>query len=107
MKFNMRFIITLTLIVLIIISFVFIILESLYFSNRTKYELETLATTGANPVPAAAITFDKIAVGNDIKFKALGTSPDKLVNETQYYRYGSLLMHVLAMLSGAYVVYSG
>lgn len=97
----MKFIITLILIVLIVISFVFIILEMLYFSNRTKLEFVDNTSTGA------AVDISKAAVGTIVKVKTVGTLPDKLVEDTQYYRYGSLVIHVLAMISGVYIVYSG
>lgn len=101
MKFNLRFITTLILIVLIIISFVFIVLETLYFSNRKKLEIIDNGSTGL------AIDTMTIAPSTPVKIKTPGPGPDKLVSDTQYYRYGSLLIHVLAMISGAYIVYSG
>lgn len=102
MKFNLRFIITLVLVILIIISFVFIILECLHFnSNAGKL---TFVDSAATPKD---IELDKVKVDDVIKVKTLGSSPKKLVADTQYYRYGSLIIHVLAMLSGAYIVYSG
>lgn len=102
MKFNLRFITTLVLVVLIIISFVFIILETLHFnSNAGKLAFTNTAAT------AADVELDQVKVGDTIKLKTLGPSPTKLVADTQYYRYGSLLIHALAMLSGAYIVYSG
>lgn len=104
MKFNLRFITTLILIVLIIISFVFIILETLYFSNTKKLVIEDIPTAGATAKEIDTLT---AAVGTTVKIKTPGTTADKLVSETQYYRYGSLLIHVLAMISGAYIVYSG
>lgn len=100
MKFDLRFITTLVLIVLIIVSFVFLILENLHFSsNAGKLVFEDSSNAVAN--------IDKLAVNDTVKVKTLGPSPTKLVADTQYYRYGSLLIHVLALISGAYVVYSG
>lgn len=101
MKFNLRFITTLVLVILIIISFVFIILESLHFnSNAGKL-------TFIDNTTSADIKIDQVAVDNVIKVKTLGPFPTKLVADTQYYRYGSLIIHVLALLSGAYIVYTG
>lgn len=102
MKFNLRFITTLILIVLIIISFVFIVLETLYFSNTKKLVIEENANTNAKVIDTSTA-----AAGAVVKIKTPGTAADKLVSDTQYYRYGSLLIHVLAMISGAYIVYSG
>lgn len=100
MKFDLRFITTLILIVLIVISFVFIILETLYFSNRKKIEVVDNATN-------TVVNLSKATANTVLKVKTAGDAPDKLVEDTQYYRYGSLLIHVLAMISGAYMVYSG
>lgn len=100
MKFDLRFITTLILIVLIVISFVLIVLETLYFSNRKKLEV-------VDNTSNAAVNLSTAAAGAVVKIKTAGDSPDKLVEDTQYYRYGSLLIHVLAMISGAYMVYSG
>lgn len=101
MKFDLRFITTLVLIVLIIVSFVFLILENLHFSNNAG-KLAFQENTGN-----ADIEIDKLTATSVVKVKTLGPSPKKLVADTQYYRYGSLLIHVLALISGAYIVYSG
>lgn len=100
MKFDLRFITTLVLIVLIIISFVFLILETLYFSGNTTLTFVDNGTGAAKDISAAKI--DDV-----VKVKAAGPGPSKIVADTQYYRYGSLLIHVLALISGAYIVYSG
>lgn len=100
MQFNLRFIITLILIVLIILSFVMIILEMLSFNSRALYELKD--STGAK-----VVKFKDIAVNDTIKVTKLGTPPEDLVSNTQYYRYSSLILHVLAALSGVYIIYTG
>lgn len=101
MKFDLRFITTLVLIVLIIVSFVFLILENLYFSsNAGKLVFEDNANN-------TVVQNDKLVANAIVKVKTLGPGPKQLVAETQYYRYGSLLIHVLALVSGAYIVYSG
>lgn len=101
MKFDLRFITTLVLIVLIIVSFVFLILENLYFSsNAGKLLFKDNASN-------ADVANDKLESTSNVSVKTLGPGPKQLVAETQYYRYGSLLIHVLALVSGAYIVYSG
>lgn len=101
MKFDLRFIITLVLIVLIIISFVFIILETLHYnSNAGKLAFQTTGTTSADK------NIDDLQKDDEVKVKTVGPSPTKLVADTQYYRYGSLVIHVLVIISGAYLVYT-
>lgn len=97
MKLNLRFIITLILIVLIIISLIFIILEILYFnSNADALQLEN-----------SGILKNKkdLSLGMKPEIKRIGPLPGELAADTQYYRYGSLIIHVLTIVSGAYLLY--
>lgn len=99
MKFDLRFIITLVLIVLIIISFVFLILETLHFnSNADKLVITNVAGN--------VLKSKDLLAGQDAKIKTVGSLPNELTADTQYYRYGSLIIHVLTIISGAYLAYS-
>lgn len=99
MKFDLRFITTLVLIVLIIVSFIFIILETLHFnSNAGKLVIEK---------SSSAVSKSKdLGAGDNVVIKTVGSLPSELAADTQYYRYGSLIIHILTIISGAYLVYS-
>lgn len=95
------------LIVLIIISFIFLILETLHYnSNADKLTFTTIPSTSAGKPPAVDKKIDDMKVGDEVKVKTEGPSPTKLVADTQYYRYGSLIIHVLTIISGAYLIYT-
>lgn len=97
MAFNIRFIIALVLIVLLILSFVLIIIEIYSFNNIKAYKL-----TKAN----VDVAFSDIGVNDTIKFEELGDSPNAIVSSTQHYRNLSVFIHILAMGTGVYLVYS-
>lgn len=102
MIFNLRFLITLILIVAIIISFVLIVLEVVNFNGTTEFVF-----TAGSGATAKDKKLDELKAADAVTLKVVGTTPNTLLSETQYYRYGSLVMHILAILSGVYVVYSG
>ena len=96
MKFNLRFVVSLILIVLIIISFVLITLEILSLNGRKPFEFKEGSDVK---------DFKDFALNATYSVTKIGTSPDDLVSNTNYYRYSSLLVHVLSLVSAAYIVY--
>lgn len=97
MNFNMRFIIALILIVLLLISFVLIVVEIYTFNNRTPFKFTKGAVT---------VEFKDINKDEELKFAEIGTRPDELVSSTQHYRNLSVFIHIVAMISGVYLIYS-
>lgn len=98
MKLNLRFLVTLILIVAIVISFVLIVLEVMSLNNKKDFVFTVLNSD---------TKLEKLKVNDAAAVKEVGTATNTLLSDTQYYRYGSLAMHILAVLSGVYVVYSG
>lgn len=90
------------LIIAIIISFVLIVLEVMNFNGKTDF----VFTSGSGST-AKDKKLHELTLSEAITLKTKGTTPDTLLSDTQYYRYGSLVMHILAILSGVYIVYSG
>lgn len=72
------------------------------FNGKTDF----VFTSGTGP-GAKDKKLHELTLNEAITLKTKGTTPDKLLSDTQYYRYGSLVMHILAILSGVYIVYSG
>lgn len=97
MKLNWRFLTTLILIVTVIISFVLIILEVLSFNSSKDYVF-TIGTADKK--------LEELTAGQQATVKTLGMPKNKMLSDTQYYRYGSLIMHIFAILSAVYVAYS-
>lgn len=98
MKFNLRFLVTLILVVTIIISFVLIVLEAMSFSGKKDF-LFTVVNVDTK--------LEKLKVTDVATVKEIGTATNTLLSDTQYYRYGSLALHVIAVLSCVYLAYSG
>lgn len=97
MIFNLKFFIILTIILLIVLSFVLNILQSLTITNITEF----VFTKGANTVKVT-----ELKPNDAVTVTTLGTTPHKISSDTAYYRYSSLALHVITMLSGMYLLYA-
>lgn len=96
MNINTRIIVTSLLLLFIIISFALIIAEVMAYSSVTDISLEESTSNTATPLKDTEAT-------KSYKIKAKGTLPTDLKKNTMYYRYGSLIFHVLAIMSSIYL----
>lgn len=70
----------------------------MHFSGKNNFVF-TVANTDKK--------LEELKANDAATVKTVGTSTNTLLSDTQYFRYGSLAMHVLAVLSCVYLAYTG
>lgn len=91
MNFNIRFIVTLILLVLLIISLALICFEIYRLTEKPEFELKGIKTDWV-----------KLNVGEEVKIKKKGFI---IINSSMYKNIGAFI-HVVTILCGVYLVYS-